>query len=81
MNDEELKKLIERTLFEVAPDLEGETIIPTESFADQFGIDSMDFHHFIVGLHVATGIEIPEAEYNQLTTLEDCLKYLKIHQN
>jgi len=76
MSDDELKELVTRALFEVAPDLEGEAIEPEESFRDQFEIDSMDLLNFIIRLHEATGVDIPEKDYSQLTTLSGCVSYL-----
>lgn len=77
MNELELTELVKRMLFDVAPDLEGEAIDPETPFRDQFEFDSMDFLNFIIGLHQATGEDIPEADYLQLASLEDCVSYLK----
>lgn len=77
MTDLELSELVKRALFEVAPDLEDEIIDPEMAFRDQFEFDSMDFLNFVIGLHQATGEEIPEADYLQLTSLNDCVAYLR----
>jgi len=77
MTNDELKELVRKTLFDVAPDLEGEEIISDETFADQFDIDSMDFLNFVIGLHKATGVEIPEKDYAQVATLKTCVAYLE----
>jgi acyl carrier protein len=36
----------------------------------------MDFLNFAIGLHKAFGVEIPEADYRQLATLDGCVAYL-----
>jgi acyl carrier protein len=77
MNDLELTDMVKRVLFDVAPDLEGETVDPDIPFREQFEFDSMDFLNFIIGLHQASGIQIPEADYPQLAGLDDCVAYLK----
>ena len=77
MTHDELTKLIRKKLFDVAPDLEGEEIAPDETFADQFEIDSMDFLNFVIALHKATGVDIPEADYPKLTTLSGATAYLQ----
>lgn len=77
MTNDELNELVKRTLFDVAPELEGEEIAPDETFADQFEIDSMDFLNFIIGLHKATGVDIPEADYPKLTTFTGVTSYLQ----
>ena len=76
MTDADIADLVRRTLFEVAPDLEGEEIEPDTPFRDQFEIDSMDFLNFVTGLAVATGVEVPEADYPRLQSLNDCVAYL-----
>ena len=77
MTDDEIITLVERNLFTIAPEFEGEAIDPATPFRDQFEIDSMDFLNFIIGLHKETKIEIPEADYPSLETLKGCISYLK----
>lgn len=69
--------MVKSALYAVAPDLEGADIAPDESFREQFEIDSMDFLNFIIGLSKAAGIQIPEADYPRLQTLEGCVAYLE----
>jgi len=79
MTDDELAELIKSTLTGVAPDIEGEEFDPDETFREQFEIDSMDFLNFVIALHKATGVEIPEADYPQLQTLSGAIAYMKSH--
>jgi acyl carrier protein len=79
MTDTELMDFVKRTLFSVAPDLEGETVDPDRTFHDQFEIDSMDFLNFVIGLNKQTGLEIPEAEYPKLQTASGVVDYLRTH--
>jgi hypothetical protein len=37
----------------------------------------MDFLTFVIGIHEATGVSIPETDYAQLRTLEHCYHYLE----
>lgn len=39
----------------------------------------MDFLNFVIALHKALQVDIPEADYRQLTTLDDCVTYLCAH--
>jgi acyl carrier protein len=79
MTDVELMELVKRTLFAVAPDLEGETMDPDQTWREQFEIDSMDFLNFVIGLNKQTGIEIPEADYPKLQTPSQAVAYLRDH--
>lgn len=76
MTSEALADLVKRTLYAVAPDLEGETIDPDMRFTEQFEFDSMDFLNFIAGLHRETGLELPEKDYPRLATLSSAVDYL-----
>lgn len=77
MNARDVEQLVRSTLIDVAPDLAGEKIDPVLAFRDQFDFDSMDFLHFVVGLHRATGLDIPESDYPRLTSLDACAAYLR----
>ncbi|MEO1240416.1 MAG: phosphopantetheine-binding protein [Pseudomonadota bacterium] len=77
MTEDEIMALARRALFEVAPDLEGESINPDESLRDQFEIDSMDLLNFFIKLHDGTGVDIPEKDYAQLATMSGVVAYLK----
>jgi acyl carrier protein len=39
-------------------------------------LDSMDFLNVVVGLHEVTGVDIPEADYPRLFTLDGMAAYL-----
>ena len=41
-------------------------------------IDSFDHLNFLIGLNEALGVEIPEGDYGQLTTLADIVRYLSV---
>jgi len=45
-------------------------------FREQLDLDSMDILNFVVGLHAALGVEILEADYPKLATLDACVGYL-----
>ena len=36
----------------------------------------MDFLNFVIALHRRFGVEIPEADYPKLATLDGCVDYL-----
>lgn len=76
LDREEIRATTLRILGEIAPEADLENIKPDVSFRDQLDIDSMDFLNFVVGLHETFRIEIPEADYPKITTLNDCVDYL-----
>ncbi len=76
MTDGELRETVLRVLGEIAPEADPTTLKPDVSFRDQLDIDSMDFLNFAIALHEELGVEIPEADYPKLATLDGCVEYL-----
>ena len=76
MTRDELAKRILDLLTGVAPDVEAASVIPGIDFRDQFDFDSMDTLNFAIALHKELGVEVPEADYAQLASLEKCIAYL-----
>ena len=44
---------------------------------DQVDLDSIDWLNFLLGLHGALGVDIPETDYAALVTLDDLVAYLR----
>lgn len=77
MTDAELKDLVLRVLGDIAPEAVMEEIDPEASFRDQLDIDSMDFLNFVIALHQELGVDIPEADYPKLSSLNAAVNYLR----
>jgi acyl carrier protein len=76
VNESELRQTILQALFSVAPEAEGEPLDPSANLRDQLDIDSMDFLNFLVALKDAVGVEVPESDYAQVSSLDGCVAYL-----
>ena len=76
MTPEQIKNAVLAALSDVAPELDAQTVNPKAQLRDQLDLDSMDFLNFVLGLHKAFGVEIPEADYRKLATLESAVAYL-----
>ena len=76
VSPEELRVVVLRVLGEIAPEVDVTTLKPDVNFRDQLDIDSMDFLNFVIALHDELHVEIPEADYPKLATLNGCLDYL-----
>lgn len=76
MSKEDIVKLVRGALASVAPESESQPLDPDAEFRDQVDIDSMDFLNFVIALHDATGIDVPERDYPQLASLNGCIEYL-----
>jgi len=68
--------LIARCLRNIAPEVELDQVEPSEPLADELDLDSMDLISLYEALHEATGLELPESDYDQLNTLDGAVGYL-----
>lgn len=65
----------------IAPEADIANLDPNDRFRNQFDFDSVDFMNFAVALQDQLGVEIPEKDFPQLTTLNSSVAYLqaKLH--
>jgi acyl carrier protein len=69
--------LLTTVLHGIAPEVDIDTLDPDEPFQQAADIDSMDFLNLVIGLHEVSGIDIPEDDYQKLSTLTNILSYLE----
>jgi acyl carrier protein len=74
MNAEEIRTVVLAELKRIAPELED--VQPAKPLRDQVDLDAMDWLNFLVALHERLKIEIPEADYRKLGTLDQIVEYL-----
>ena len=77
MTQTEAKALVFEILGSIAPEADFATLSGGEDLREALDLDSMDFMNFIVALHEQTGIDIPEADYPKLRTLDNTVAYLR----
>lgn len=80
MTHQEIRKAVLRILGTIAPEADLSNIQPGVAFRDQLDLDSMDILNFVIALHKEFNVDIPEADYTRLTTLDGCATYLESHQ-
>ena len=76
MERQELRKLVIGTLRSIAPEVEEGELVDDEPLRNQVDLDSMDWLNFLIGLHDRLKVDIPEADYARLVTLDNVLQYL-----
>jgi acyl carrier protein len=76
MSPDEIKQAVLQALSEIAPEADPATLRPDVDLRDQLDIDSMDFLNLVIGIDEALGVDIPEADYSRLRTLDDFVGYL-----
>lgn len=76
MTPQEIARVIVDALARIAPEVDADSIDPRASFRDQLDIDSMDFLNLVLAIHERLGIDIPEADYPKLSSLNAAVAYL-----
>jgi acyl carrier protein len=76
MTDDDIKSLIFEILSEIAPEADLTVLEGDADMREELDLDSMDFMNIVVALHERTGIDIPEADYGKLRTLDGAIAYL-----
>ena len=60
----------------IAPEVEADALVADRPLRSQVDLDSMDWLNVIVGFHERFGVDIPEADYAKLTSLDAIVAYL-----
>jgi len=76
MNDQDLREAVLATLCRIAPEVVPADLDPGVPLRDQVDLDSMDWLNFLIALHGRLGVDIPEADYRRLATLDDLVAFL-----
>ena len=76
MNEQGLRSGIIETLAGIAPEIDAGELIAAKPLRNQVDLDSMDWLNVIIGLHQRFAVDIPEADYAQLTSLDAIVAYL-----
>jgi acyl carrier protein len=79
MTAEEIRAALLRALGRVAPEVDLTSLRGNVPLRTQVDIDSIDFLNFVIELHRELGVDVPEAEYAALTTIDSAVTYLQGH--
>jgi len=77
VNDGDIRKELVAIVRSIAPELEEGDIVASRPLREQVDLDSMDWLKVIVGVHEKLHVDIPEADYGKLRTLDDWISYLR----
>jgi acyl carrier protein len=76
MTETQIQETVFKLLKRIAPEADPATLPPDVDVRETLDIDSYDFLMFLIGLDEEVGVEIPEADYGQLVTMNDIVGYL-----
>lgn len=76
MTKEEVSQAIIDIINDILPEGDCSEVDPEVRLRDQLDLDSMDFLDIVMELRKQYGVEVPEADYPKLATLNSCIEYL-----
>jgi acyl carrier protein len=77
MTSNEIKDVILEIIQDIDEDAELESIKADVPLRDQIDLDSMDFLDIVMELRKRYQLQIPEADYPELASLDSCVNYLE----
>jgi len=77
MTPSDIRAVALATLQSIAPEVEADSLRGDRPLRNQVDLDSMDWLNFLLGLHEKLQVDIPEADYAKLVTLDDVVAYLQ----
>ena len=77
MNEAEIRAGVLGIIKSIAPELEEAELKADRPLRDQIDLDSMDWLNVLVAVHEKLRVDIPEADYGKLVTLNDLVAYLR----
>jgi acyl carrier protein len=77
MTRSEIKDLILEIISDIDEDADFVTLKSDLPLRDQLDLDSMDFLDIVMELRKRHKLQIPEADYPQLASLDSCVNYLE----
>ena len=76
MTPQEIRSAVVEALSAIAPEGDYERLRGDRPLRDQLDIDSFDFLNVVIRLHDKLGVDVPEADYPKLATLDSATAYL-----
>lgn len=80
MTEAEIRDGVLQALHRIAPDIDPNAIAPDADLREEAGLDSFDHLQFIMELSEHFGIELVEADYPHLGTVNAIVAFLVSHQ-
>jgi acyl carrier protein len=77
VNDAGIREQLVAIIRSVAPEVAAGERVGSQPLRQQVDLDSMDWLRVIVGVHEKLHVDIPEADYGKLRTLDDWVDYLR----
>ncbi|OCX95278.1 MAG: phosphopantetheine-binding protein [Pseudomonas sp. CO183] len=77
MDEAEIRRVALDALQRIAPEVQVDDLRHDRPLRDEVDLDSMDWLRYLAALHQRLGVNIPEADYQLLVSLDALVDYLK----
>lgn len=77
MNDSDIKSRVIAIIGTIAPEFDPATLRSDQPLRKQIDLDSMDWLNVLLAIHDQLHVDIPEADYGKLVTLDSLITYLQ----
>lgn len=77
MNADEIRAVVARAIRKAAPGSDPDSIAGDADIRESLDLDSMDFLSFVVAVHEALHVDIPERDYPKMFTIDGAVAYLE----
>ena len=77
MNKDQIRQAVLDIIADIAPDEDLSNIKGEVRLREQLDLDSMDFLDIVMELRKRYSVEVPEADYMQLASLDSSVAYLE----
>jgi acyl carrier protein len=76
MTRDAIRGAVVKALTSVAPEVDPSSLAADASFRQELDLDSMDVLNFVIALHASLDVDVPEADYPKLASLNAAIEYL-----
>jgi acyl carrier protein len=77
VNETEIKTRVIAIIKSIAPEVDEGELRADRPLRDQIDLDSMDWLNVLVAVNEKLHVDIPEADYGKLVTLDNLVAYLR----
>ncbi|WP_374563949.1 acyl carrier protein [Ideonella sp.] len=77
MMDTDVRQAVIDSVLEIAPEADFAQVAPQQSLREQLDLDSFDFLNLLIALQQRLGVEVPEADYARVDSLDALVAYLQ----
>ncbi|MDU8911625.1 acyl carrier protein [Aestuariicoccus sp. MJ-SS9] len=77
MTQHDIATILTEELHRIAPDIDPDDTDPAADLREEYDIDSMDFLTLVTALGKRLGLEMPEADYDQMRSFDALAGYLR----